>query len=51
MTKPEIEAVRKTSKDLDLWTQRLEQTVAELYIELDRLRQDGDCDGSNQRLK
>lgn len=47
MTQRELEEVRKTSRDLDLWTERLEQTVAELYIEMERLRRDGGRNAEN----
>jgi hypothetical protein len=40
--------VDKTRRDLDIWTVRLEQTVADLYKEIALLR-DGDCDGSHYR--
>lgn len=44
MTEVEIQ---KTRQDLSLWTTRLESTVADLYKELERLRQDGECDGQD----
>lgn len=44
MTDVDIETTRR---DLDLWTTRLESTVAELYKELERLKSNGECDGSD----
>lgn len=42
--------VEKTRKDLDLWTARLEATVADLYKEIQLLR-DGDNDGQDYRAE